>query len=185
MAENTGRVIFENLKQVYMDTGLDTGEADKPNDPDDPDYIQPQVDLESCPLPEAEEVFINKLNITIVNSSSQAITLSNVLFKQEAVVGPDYYSSTLLNILPGRSYELSIKNQFDDFTRVKFFLHAASFGIRVKASTQYKMSTEPTYAIGYENDMVPSSLQDLPVSTPMVPSSNGTNYLKVVFTNNP
>lgn len=47
---NTGYKAFLNLAQYYVDSGEETGVL-KPNDPLDPDYIAPFIDLAFCPLP--------------------------------------------------------------------------------------------------------------------------------------
>lgn len=47
---NTGRIIYSELIQVFVDTGLPTGNT-KPNSIGDPDYIPPSNDFVSCPLP--------------------------------------------------------------------------------------------------------------------------------------
>jgi hypothetical protein len=50
VATNTGYKAWATLEQYRADTGLITGLI-KPNDPDDPDYVPPVFDTNSCPLP--------------------------------------------------------------------------------------------------------------------------------------
>jgi hypothetical protein len=47
---NTGYQAYTTLEQYYVLTGLPTG-VTKPNDPGDPDYVAPVLNLIDCPLP--------------------------------------------------------------------------------------------------------------------------------------
>lgn len=46
---NTGYVIYQNLEEYDVETGQATGNT-KPNDPSDPDYVEPVEDLQACPV---------------------------------------------------------------------------------------------------------------------------------------
>lgn len=47
---NTGRLICTELVEVDIETGELTGRV-KPNLPEDPDYIPPIEDPQTCPIP--------------------------------------------------------------------------------------------------------------------------------------
>lgn len=48
--QNTGYKAWTTLEQYRADTGVATG-LTKPNDPEDPDYVPPEFDPDTCPLP--------------------------------------------------------------------------------------------------------------------------------------
>ncbi|SHL14694.1 hypothetical protein SAMN05444266_102207 [Chitinophaga jiangningensis] len=50
MLDNTGKLVYQWLVQIDANTGQPTG-VRKPNDPADPDYVQPMMDFDICPLP--------------------------------------------------------------------------------------------------------------------------------------
>jgi len=54
MSNNTGLKIYTLLIEVSNKTGEPTGRT-KPNLPEDPDYIAPEIDYNACPIYEFNE----------------------------------------------------------------------------------------------------------------------------------
>lgn len=60
---NTGIKAYTNLEQYYLDNGVATG-ITKPNNPSDPDYVAPVLDLAFCPLPSASPSVTPSITVT-------------------------------------------------------------------------------------------------------------------------
>lgn len=72
---NTGFKAYTNLEQYYLDSGVATG-LTKPNNPSDPDYIAPFLDLTFCPLPSATPSISTSVSVTPSISVSISTTPS-------------------------------------------------------------------------------------------------------------
>ena len=70
---NTGFKAYTNLEQYYLDNGVATG-VTKVNNPSDPDYIAPFLDLAFCPLPSASPSATPTVSLTPSISVTPSIT---------------------------------------------------------------------------------------------------------------
>lgn len=180
-AQNTGRLIYANLEQVYNDTGLPTGVADKPNTPDDPDYVAPIEDTIDCPLPTPPESVENDLQVSVVNNSSQSVSWATVLFAPASALSSFYYKKTSVGFLPGTTTELVDIKQIDDLTQTSFTINGLSFGIPIHINIKYKTQDDSGYTNLLDQDMNISNTINQPLSTVRVDDLS-TNVLIITIT---
>lgn len=131
---NTGRKIYSNLQQVFVDTGVATSEPVKPNIPTDPNYIAPTIDLETCPVTTVEQTSIIA-RLLVENSINHSIFLENVEFK--AQVGQSYFSGQVRN-LPNQNQTLMSVNYIDDVIVITGLIKSISAPISVNVELLYK-----------------------------------------------
>lgn len=72
---NTGIKAYTDLEQYYLDNGTATG-VTKPNNPSDPDYAAPVLDLTFCPLPSASPSVTPTISITPSTTATPSVTPS-------------------------------------------------------------------------------------------------------------
>ena len=181
---NTGRKIYANLTQIYVDTGLPTGEADKPNDPVDPDYVPPVIDLVTCPPDVTPPFQPNKILIQVVNNSSQVVVIEDVLIRAQAILDLAfaYWRTTSYSILPHTTDNSFVAvDQLDSVTKVVFTCKALGFDIPANVAINYKLYSEGSFSTMYSSAMGENDVFDQSISTPMESGSN-TNVLQIVFT---
>jgi len=92
---NTGRLIYQNLEEYFKDTGVATGN-EKPNDPNDPDYIPPEEDLVACPIDsiEPEEPELYPIDLVSVDTGSVSSEEEACLSFNENLTGEYFMDSS-------------------------------------------------------------------------------------------
>lgn len=94
---NTGRVVFTNLMKVYKGIVDENGNPipvldcfgnpiKKCNTTDDPDYVEPRLDLSLCPTDYPITTTYNPITTTIGNTTTSNITTTNCNFNINSVV---------------------------------------------------------------------------------------------------
>lgn len=184
---NTGNKIYNNLQQVYVDTGLPTSEDPKPNDPDDPDYIPPTVDDTTCPPPTPPEQQINKLSIKFTNNTSQTVAFNGLILRAESIsdLSQAYYQSANFSLYKNTTFTAPIKNQLDDITRLIATVQGLSLNIRTKVTIGYQQigDSSPTQLTSF--DIATGDNISIPLSTLRTANNNGTNQLFITFADDP
>jgi hypothetical protein len=186
MSYNTGRVIYGTLKQVFVDTGEDTTENPKTNDPNDPDYIGPVVDLNECPPTNVPPTPINKITVQIVNNTTQVVVLSNFVCRGNTIMdlSKAYYKKDTISMMPGTIVTSPSANQLDDITRLIATASGLSKNIRINIAVQYKLSTDGSFSNVVNQDVQLTNTLNIFFDTARI-SGNGTNQLKLVITEHP
>lgn len=183
---NTGKKVFGTLTQIFVDTGVATGST-KANDPNDPDFVPPVIDLVDCPPPAPVAPLVNKIHITIVNNTTQSIGWNNLIIRPESIADPAqaYYKNVNFTILPGVSFAAPAVDQVDDLTRISFGVVGLSLKIRTNVDIKYKASDEGTYTDVYDVDVSELTAVNASFSTLRVDSSSATNEVLITLTENP
>lgn len=184
---NTGRVIYGSLKQVYVDTGEPTGEVNKVNDPEDPDYVPPVNDPETCVPSVIPPPLVNKIRVQIINQTTQVVVLQDLIVKGATIADltKAYYVQESLSLMPGVSIHSTPVDQTDDLSAFTAFAFAFSKNIRVKVSFEYKTSIETAFTALTDQNLLPNNTISITtLSTPRI-LGDGLNDLKVTITENP
>lgn len=184
---NTGRVVYGTLKQVFVDTGEPTGELNKDNLPEDPDYISPVEDPETCVPAVVPPPLVNKVRVQIVNQATQVVVLSNVMVRGATVVDltKAYYTNASLSLMPGASITSTPTDQLDDLSRFIATAFALSKGIRINVAIQYKTAVDGSFTDLVDQNLQLSNTIDVAtLNTPRI-SGSGINDIKIIITENP
>ena len=100
---NTGWKIYQRLEQYLVSNNQSTG-VTKPNIPTDPDYVEPVIDLNSCPIPSDEIQDLTKIQVEILNSTTQFINCEIVVKLRDSnfpLVNEKYIKGPSQSLLTG------------------------------------------------------------------------------------
>lgn len=182
---NTGKKSFSTLTQVYLDTGVATGTT-KSNLNTDPDYIAPVVDETTCPPPAPPVTSINRIEVTVLNNSTQPFSLANFVVKaQGASDSVAYFSDSPLAMLPSTSRVSVIVEQLSSLLAVNFLSVSHALGIRMKIITSYKKASEGAYTIKNTTTFEQGALITLSSLSIPTEAGNGINRIKIEISNDP
>lgn len=186
MPYNTGRKIYNTLKQVYVDNGVPTGVADKTNDPVDPDYIPPVMDPTTCPPSTIPPTPINKVEVQIINSTTQVVVLDNLICRGSTItdLSKAYVNRSSFSSYPGSTSVFATADQLDDISKLLAVASALSKGIRIHLKIEYKSATDGSYTEVGAVDLQLTNSCDVNFNTIRIPGS-GTNTIRITMTDNP
>lgn len=179
----TGIKEYNLLVEIYDDTGLTTGNT-KPNDPEDPDYIPPFLDILSCPPDENADTVLNNIKVFVTNSSTQSIQIGPLVVRDATNDGPGlaYVNAIAVSLLPNTTISYTEQQQRDNRSVVSFQVKALSKNRPVQCLIKYKKFGEAQVTIATHDSLaLNESIEDNDLDTPRTPGTDDTNELEIVF----
>lgn len=158
---NTGKVNFAYLEEYDVSTGLATGNY-KNNTPGDPDYVQPYIDFNLCPLDDIEQN-ISTVQVTVANKSQQFVSFSSVKVKPDNSV---YAFNGSFAKGPTQSQTATAKMLLGEFVTLEIITSSSSLNqpiyleLRWGSETGTLLATSGQFLAGSANWIV----QDIPIT---------------------